>query len=195
MKIGVVLLAGGESRRMGRDKALLPYRGRPLWQQQVELLRKLEPLELFISARRDPAWRPSDAIFAADVPPSRGPLSGLCAALGLTKGSHLLALAVDMPFMNEAGLRSLCDQIEPDRGVLPMISHRAEPLAAIYPAQARPHLSAALAGTDFSLQTLTRRLVEAGLLRVVVVCKRDEMFFGNVNEPRDVKSERSARGT
>jgi molybdopterin-guanine dinucleotide biosynthesis protein A len=173
---------------MGRDKALLRYGGLPLWQKQVELLRKLDPLELFISARSDPAWRPPDTIFAADIPPSRGPLSGLNVTLGLTKESHLLVLAVDMPFMDEAYLRSLCDQIEPDRGVLPMIADRAEPLAAIYPAQAHFFFSEALAGTDFSLQALTRRLVEAGQLRVVPVSQNDEMFFGNVNEPIDVKS-------
>ena len=41
MKISAVLLAGGESHRMGKDKATLLFRGRPLWQIQLELLRKL----------------------------------------------------------------------------------------------------------------------------------------------------------
>ena len=45
MNISAVLLAGGESRRMGQDKATLLFRGKPLWQIQLELLRKLEPAE------------------------------------------------------------------------------------------------------------------------------------------------------
>ncbi|MBO0696335.1 MAG: NTP transferase domain-containing protein, partial [Verrucomicrobia bacterium] len=43
MNISAVLLAGGQSRRMGTDKATLPFRGKPLWQIQLGLLRELEP--------------------------------------------------------------------------------------------------------------------------------------------------------
>src|SRR6266849_6240188 len=112
MKISAVLLAGGESHRMGKDKATLLFRGKPLWQIQLDLLRKLEPAEIFISARTDPPWRPRDVQFVADDPPSRGPLSGLTGSLARIRTSHLLVLAIDMPFMSEIHLRSLCDQIE-----------------------------------------------------------------------------------
>src|SRR5438094_7110110 len=72
MKISAVLLAGGESRRMGRDKASIALDGKLLWQNQLELLRTLNPTEIFISARSDPEWRPHDVMFVADIPPSRG---------------------------------------------------------------------------------------------------------------------------
>src|SRR5439155_23861309 len=116
MNISAVLLAGGESRRMGEDKATLLFHGKPLWQIQLELLRKLDPAEIFVSARTDPAWRPDDVQFVADDSPSRGPLSGLAASLNLMRGTHLLALAIDMPFMSESYVRSLCLEIEPGRG-------------------------------------------------------------------------------
>ena len=79
--LSAVLLAGGESRRMGTDKATFLFRGKPLWQVQLETLRKLRPAEIFLSARTDPSWRPDDVQFIADVPPSCGPLSGLAASL------------------------------------------------------------------------------------------------------------------
>src|SRR5262249_31891495 len=81
MTFSAVLLAGGESRRMGRDKATILFRGKPLWEVQLEKLKKLAPKEIFVSARVDPPWRPNDVLFVADVPPSRGPLSGLAASL------------------------------------------------------------------------------------------------------------------
>ena len=134
--LSAVLLAGGESRRMGRDKAILPFRGKALCQNQLELLCKLKSAEIFISARTDPKWRPHDVTFVADVPPSRGPLSGLASSMNRMSTSHLLALAIDMPWMSSEYLEFLYAQIGPARGVLPKIAGRAEPLAAIYPREA-----------------------------------------------------------
>ena len=115
MNISAVLLAGGQSRRMGRDKATILFCGKPLWQIQLDLLQKLQPAELFVSARTDPAWRPPDLTFVPDDPPSRGPLSGLTATLARIRSSHLLVLAIDMLSMDEGHLRYLCDKIESGR--------------------------------------------------------------------------------
>jgi molybdopterin-guanine dinucleotide biosynthesis protein A len=186
MNISAVLLAGGQSRRMGRDKATILVRGKPLWQIQLDLLRKLQPTEIFVSARTDPAWRPPDVTFVPDAIPSRGPLSGATATLARIRGGHLLVLAIDMPFMNEAHLHYLRDKIDPGCGVLPMMGNRAEPLAAIYPIEARVDFFTALSGTDYSMRTLTHRLVKMGRLRVVPVSKENEPFYQNLNEPGDI---------
>ena len=185
MNISAVLLAGGESRRMGQDKATLIFRGKPLWQIQLDLLSKLKPEEMFVSARSDPPWRPSGVQFVSDEPPSRGPLSGLSAMLPRIRTNHLLALAVDMPLMTENYLRSLCNLIEPGCGVLPMIGDGAEPLGAIYPKGAGIDFTAALSGSDFSLQSLTKKLVEAGKLSLVNVLEREKNFFRNFNDFSD----------
>src|SRR2546430_8512751 len=191
IEISAVLLAGGESRRMGKDKAMLVCRGKSLWQIQLELLGKLEPTEIFVSARTDPAWRPPEVHFVADDSPSRGPLSGLAAALARMHAKHLLALAIDMPFMTEKYLRFLCAQIEPGRGVLPKIDNRAEPLAAIYPQEALANVQSALSGEDFSLQTVTGCLVAAGKLRVMLVTSQERKLFLNLNELADLRSSES----
>jgi len=186
MNIRAVLLAGGEARRMGTDKATIVSRGKPLWQIQLELLRRLKPAKIFVSGRTDPAWRPADVQFVADDPPSRGPLSGLAASLAKMNTAHLLALAVDMPFMTEQYIKFLCAQIKPGVGVLPKIDNRAEPLAAIYPREADTDFRSALGGTDFSLQSVVRCLVESGKLREVRVKEHETKLFLNVNELSDV---------
>jgi molybdopterin-guanine dinucleotide biosynthesis protein A len=184
--ISAVLLAGGESRRMGKDKATLLLRGKPLWQIQLELLRKTGPAEIFVSARTDPVWRPADVQFVADDSPSRGPLSGIAASLAKARTKHLLALAIDTPFVTQEYLKSLCSQIEPRRGVIPTIEDRFEPLAAIYPQEALGNLQSALSGTDFSMQTVARRLAAEGKLRVVPVTSQERNLFLNLNQPEDV---------
>ena len=136
MRITAVLLAGGKSRRMGRDKATIEWRGRPLWEWQIEKLRALRAEKIFLSTQSDVPWRPADVELLLDAPPSRGPLSGLVAALASTEADHLLTLAVDMPFMSTEHLRLLCGLAENGMGVIPMIDRRAEPLSAIYPKEA-----------------------------------------------------------
>jgi molybdopterin-guanine dinucleotide biosynthesis protein A len=186
MNISAVLLVGGESHRMGVDKAAVLFGGKPLWQKQLEVLRRLQPAEILVSARIDPVWRPADTKFVADIPPSRGPLSGLAAALEQMSGDHLLALAVDMPFMAETQLRLLCEQTGFGYGVVPKIGNRAEPLAAIYAAECRADAAAALAGSDFSLQTLIKNLVHAGRMTVFRVAEGDMLLYRSLNVPADL---------
>src|SRR5450432_3650198 len=169
MTFSAVLLAGGESRRMGRDKATIVFRDRPLWQWQLQILRALGPGKIFISARTEPSWLPRATELLLDEPPSRGPLSGLTRALARMQTSHLIALAVDMPFMTSGQMHSLCSSVTANRGVIPVIDERVEPLAAIYPREAAADFSAALAGSDYSLQKLSRGLVQAGKLQIFPV--------------------------
>ena len=185
MTISAVLLAGGKSRRMGEDKPTVLFQDMPLWEIQLDLLRKLQPDELFISAQSDPPWRPADVQFVADEQPSRGPLSGIAATLSQITAEHLLVFAIDMPFMTENYLRGLCQRITSDRGVVPIIKNRFEPLAAIYPRVAGLDFTAALSGSDFSLQSLVTKLITSGKMQSVQVSEQERSLFQNLNEPRD----------
>lgn len=193
MRISAVLLAGGESRRMGEDKATILFRNVPLWKIQLDLLRKLQPQELLVSAQIDPHWRPADVQFVADEEPSRGPLSGIAAALSQIKTQHLLAVAIDLPFMTENYLRDLCERTRPNCGVVPVIEDRFEPLTAIYPQEACLDFLAALSGHDFSLQSVVRKLIVDRKLQPVRVSEEERALFRNLNKPADLKSPITSR--
>jgi molybdenum cofactor guanylyltransferase len=190
MTLTAILLAGGESHRMGRDKATIEIDGEPLWQRQLRILRDLEPEKIFVSVRTKPSWMPDDAGLFFDDPPSRGPLSGLAKALVAMRTTHLVALAVDMPFMTSEKLRDLSNQARPGCGVVPIIGNRAEPLAAVYPSEASANFGAVLAGSDFSLQGLVRTLALAGKVHLWPVSEKDEALFRSVNKPEDIKEGR-----
>jgi molybdenum cofactor guanylyltransferase len=185
-----VLLAGGESRRMGRDKATIEFEGQPLWKRQLEVLRAVGPEQIFVSARTKPLWLPEDAELLLDDPPSRGPLSGLTKVLATMRTTHLLALAVDMPFMTSDQLDVLRELAAEGRGVVPVIGERAEPLAAIYPAEAAMDFATALGGTDFSLQRIIRKLAAEEKVRLFAVLPQDEHFYRSVNEPSSFREGR-----
>ena len=189
MKFTALLLAGGESRRMGREKATIVCCGQPLWQRQLGTLRGLHPEKIFVSARTNPAWMPPDAELLLDEPPSHGPLSGLTRALERMQTSHLAVLAVDMPFMTVHEMRFLCDLAREHCGVVPMIDQRAEPLAAIYPREALSDFVAALASREFSLQAVIRALAESKKIQLFDVPKEKRNLYRSVNEPADLSKE------
>jgi len=186
MTLTAVLLAGGESRRMGTEKATIVFNGEPLWQRQIKSLRHLGPEEILVSARAEQSWRPTDTELVLDQPPSRGPISGLTAALARTRTSHLVALGVDMPFVTTAQLQDLCYRANAGCGVVPTIGERAEPLAALYPVEAYADFTAAMTGNDWSLQPLVRRLADEGKVQLVNVAEAEAELYRSLNEPPDL---------
>lgn len=185
MTLAAVLLAGGESLRMGADKSTLTLDGIPLWKRQFDLLRQLAPAELLLSARREPPWLPSDVRFVADAEPARGPLGGLAAALGATHASHLLALAIDLPAMTAGHLASLWQAATPGCGVLPWLNDLPEPLPAVYPAEAALAAAEFLTGPDVSLRTFVDALLAAGRIKKLSIASPDAILYVNCNTPSE----------
>ncbi|MGI9114790.1 MAG: hypothetical protein DLM52_10240 [Chthoniobacterales bacterium] len=186
MNFSAVLLAGGESRRMGQDKAALVFEGEPLWRRQLQLLRQLAPEEIFVSARSDPEWRPQDIKLVLDKPPPQGPMSGIYAALSTMSNSHLIVLAVDMPFLLKDDLQNLVSHAGEACGVVPVTHEHYEPLAAVYPRDAMKELVAALSSNDRSLQRLLERLVGLKMMKFVRVSQIDVARYRSVNTPADL---------
>ena len=158
--LAVALLAGGHSRRMGRDKAALPHpAGGTLLSRQLALLDALAPAQRLLSLR---AAQPAPA----GLPPAwhvvrddgtSGPLGGLVAALRACLAPPLLVLAVDLPFIDLATLNQLLTAASP-AGLVPTTPHGCEPLAALYPRTFLAVAEAALAAGDLRLQNLVAPL-------------------------------------
>ncbi len=188
LPLTAVLLAGGQSRRMGTDKALLEIEGQPLWRRQLALLASLEPAEVLVSGPRRPEF-PASLRNVEDAGPSRGPLTGLATALRTASFPHVLVLAIDMPLMTRTFLEKLCDLRGVRRGVVPFILERErrekfyEPLAAIYPRECLDLIERHLTSADWSMQGLVRAGVSARLLTEFEIKPQDRRCFRNINSP------------
>jgi molybdopterin-guanine dinucleotide biosynthesis protein A len=189
-----VLFVGGESRRMGADKATLMIDGKPLWLRQLDTLRNLRPDELLISARVRPAWSPADIEVVLDEPPSQGPLSGLTAALRRMRSTHLLALAIDLPEMTTGHLSELWQLARPGGGVIPQWGRYSEPLVATYPATAVSIAESALAMGRLSLQSLIENLLEQQMACIYPISSDDRRFYRNVNSQDDFNRLTDSKG-
>ena len=176
MSFAAVLLCGGRSTRMGRDKAFIDWNGRPLWQVQLEKLHQLGPERLLISCRAEQNIV-SDAEMVFDpIDANDGPLGAITRCLELVQ-TPLLVLAVDMPWMTVEFLR---EHILPGgffRG-----PHGFEALCAVYEPAMLPTMQKALAERRLALQ----RVIEACQPRVHDLSEEHAPFFRNANTPEEL---------
>lgn len=182
-----VLFAGGESRRMGSDKAMLTLNGEPLWSRQIRVLRELNSAQLMVSARNKPEWCRADIEVALDEPPSRGPLSGLVATLAKIRTTHLLVLAVDLPKMTSEHLRKLWALAQPGVGIIPKNEELIEPLCAVYPVECAGLARDTLSKQDVSLGSFIQTLAAQNRVCFYGVAQSETSLYQNINTPEQWK--------
>ncbi len=150
----LIVLAGGESRRMGRPKALLPVPGHevPLLAYVVDRVRKGTPLDRIVLVANEPAVAQAlppaaDVTVVQDAIPGQGPLRGLATGL-LHVPDWAFVLGCDMPFVNPAVLRYLlaCREVPGSvpQAIIPVIQAKAQTLHALYHVSCRPAVVDAL---------------------------------------------------
>jgi molybdopterin-guanine dinucleotide biosynthesis protein A len=152
------------------------------------LLESIRPAEIFVSGPRRPGF-PDALRHVEDSGPNQGPLAGLVSALRAAACPHVLVLAVDMPLMTAAFLGKLRERATPGCGVVPYLLGREtrekfyEPLAAIYPRECVDMVERHLDSADWSMQTLVRAGVSAGLLVESEIPREARKYFVNLNTP------------
>ena len=138
-----LILGGGQSKRMGRDKASIIYHGKPQILHTWELLRSVG-VEAFVSCRADQA----ESENFKDLPQIHdrfldfGPMGGILSALLLHRDSAFLVLACDLPFLDAESLSTLIASRNPSKIATAYLSPEGlpEPLCAIYEPTAYPAL-------------------------------------------------------
>src|SRR6266436_4825765 len=129
-KLTLIIQAGGESRRMGQDKALKEFLGEPLVRR---LVKRLKPLgqEIAIIARDPSDYAFLDLPTYTDVQPGVGALGGLLTAMSVAETQFVAVIACDMPFVNpELLLYQWC--LIQERGIDVVIPRHEDELQAFH---------------------------------------------------------------
>ncbi|MES2598820.1 MAG: molybdenum cofactor guanylyltransferase [Verrucomicrobiota bacterium] len=181
-----LLLAGGRSQRMGTDKALLSWRGSPLWQVQLGKLLELESHHCFVSCREEQNLHVGcpDAKVTWLFDPENdenGPLGAISRALS-SVSVPLIVLAVDMPLMTLDFLRARLERSR-ECGCFFSTVHGIEPMTGCYASAMLPVMERRLARGERSLQKLITECVEQGLAQVKPLTAEEEGLFANANTP------------
>ncbi len=129
--VSAFVLAGGQSRRMGMDKAFIELEGQSLLVRALNLVTGITPNVQILGSKANFG---EFGKVVEDQFPNHGPLGGIHAALRASSSELNLILAVDMPFVPEKFLRYLVGIARQHDAVVtvPKVSGRWQPLCAIY---------------------------------------------------------------
>jgi molybdopterin-guanine dinucleotide biosynthesis protein A len=179
------VLAGGQSRRFGRDdKALYEVDGAPLIQRPIDCLSECFS-SVSVIAKAPAAYRRLGVPVVEDVHPQQMPHVGVLTGLEAAETSWSFFLACDMPLMTPAVIEALWaarqSEAERPQAVVPVTDHGPQPLAAFYSTEALDVLRQAIR-EEWSMKGWLSKV------RVQTVRFEDETPFRNVNRKSDLTS-------
>jgi molybdopterin-guanine dinucleotide biosynthesis protein A len=183
--------AGGKSSRMGVDKALLDFGGKPLIQHVLTRLDSLAP-ETIITTNHPEDYRFLELPLIPDVIPDRGALGGLYTALSAASHPLVAVIACDMPFANPEILHACRDQLLADTtfdAVIPSTAQGLEPLHAVYRKTCLPAIKTAIDADKWRLISWHGD-VNVRILTPEEVAKLDPdgLAFENANTPEEFET-------
>jgi molybdopterin-guanine dinucleotide biosynthesis protein A len=145
MRVTGVVLAGGKSRRMGRDKAFLPFGPGLLIERVIEVVQQVTAEVILITNTPEQYQRFGLPMFS-DVIAEAGSLGGIYTGLLSVTTPYSLCLACDMPFVKATFLRFLCDMAAEADVVIPRNTGDFQPLCAVYSQVCREPIRRQIAG-------------------------------------------------
>ena len=185
-QIGGFILAGGESSRMGRDKALLELNGEPMIVRAARLVESVAGITVIVGAPE--RFSSLGLHVIADDWPAAGPLGAIATALRASSAPWNLIVACDLPYLTKAWLDFIVARglSSPADAILPMNERGAEPLCAMYRKSCEPAIRAALGRgtrkvTD-GLAALRTENIEPAEWKAF---DSEGLLFKNMNSPAD----------
>ncbi len=181
-----LILAGGDSRRMGQDKATLVLDGKTLLQSVTDTMQSIFP-KVVVSVRQPRAGLEVPQV--CDEQPAGGPLAGLIAGLTQADTPWVFAVACDMPFVTTAVVTHLAALRNGHQAVVPMVAGYAQPLAAFYAMSALDAIRASMASGDKSLRGALERLDVHYVSEVELrECDPQLRSFFDLDTPQDLQA-------
>jgi molybdenum cofactor guanylyltransferase len=141
MSAAAIVLCGGKSSRMGRDKAWLPWQGRPLVSHVVEVLRGVVD-EVVVVSSVELSLPRLQARVVRDRAPGLGPLSGIREGLAAMRAERAFVTGADAPFVTRRYVEAL---LAFGCAAAPDVDGHMQTLSAVYPKSALEHAERLLA--------------------------------------------------
>lgn len=180
-----IILAGGQSRRMGKNKALLEIEGISIIERTFRLMAEIfNNVILITNTPEQYSFLPCPSV--ADIYPNAGSIAGLHAGLCASSTDRIFVVPCDMPFLNLSLIKDLCSKDDSSDALVPISSKGIEPLHACYRSSCINVLESALDNGEKQLLTFlrkvrTRYLSVTGYQNQIDI----ERSFCNLNHPQE----------
>jgi molybdopterin-guanine dinucleotide biosynthesis protein A len=187
--ISGVILGGGKSRRMGRDKRRLYWDGEPFLDRVCRLIENLFDEILVVTAEEDYDCSHLPVRLVTDKIPQKGSLGGVYTGLVEAKNSLIFVVACDMPFLVNESISRLCLESASDVVVV-KLSTGLQPLHARYSKRCAPFIEQMIQKGDLKIQNLvtqtelTVKIIEETLFDDIDPYRKS---FMNINTPADLE--------
>lgn len=190
-----IILAGGRSRRLGRDKAVEPFGGQPLIRRVIERVTTLADEIVVVvadTARGQALPLDVDHRLAVDIYPEGGSLGGIFSGLSAANTDWGLVVACDMPFLSVPLLERMLELRGDSNAVVPQPGAFPEPTHALYSRACLPHIEARLQARDLKISgffdDVRVRYLDEGEVRRF---DPELLSFFNVNSTEDLARARA----
>ena len=193
MSEAAIVLAGGRSRRMGQDKATLPFGDETLLERTVRIVREVVPEVLVISREDQP--RVGDFRVVHDSAEGLGPLAGLVKGLEVMSSERAFLTSCDVPFLKPEYLRLMIELSQGHPITVPLVDGYHMTTSAVYTREVLPVAQELLAARRlrplFLVEAVDARIVTADDLRDV---DPDLQSFRNCNTQEEYEQALSDAG-
>ncbi|MFD1179537.1 molybdenum cofactor guanylyltransferase [Paenibacillus puldeungensis] len=199
MEVSAIIIAGGQSRRMGEDKALLRLGGVTILEKMIQELEPVASRIVIAAGNKKEVYRSLfDKQVVTDVYADAGPLAGLHAGLSASTADWNIAVACDTPFANRGLFQALlsfvpvseigdCRRGEPE-AVVASVAGRVHPLLAVYRRSVLPSLDQELREGNHKMMNWLNGLqvvyVDGQTLAAGTGISEEQLAF-NMNHPED----------
>ena len=189
MEISGIVLAGGMSRRFGRNKAIEAIGGEPLITRVIRRLSQVSPQIVVVvndHLRASELSLPESARVVEDVYPGAGPLGGIFTGLSAVEGPWAFVAACDLPFLSVPLLRHMPSIRDGFDAVVPVSSGGRETTHALYSKTCLPYIERRLQASDLKIDRFFKE-VRIRFLAEEDVERLDpgQLSFFNINTRRD----------
>lgn len=186
MAVTGIILAGGRSSRMGRDKTFILYDNETLIERTVRKLQNFVD-EIIIASNNTEKYKLPGIAEVPDRYPGMGPLGGMHAGLIAARYWHSFIVSCDMPFFTEELAKNLLERRDGYDVIVPEIGNRLEPLCAVYSRNCIEPIEQCLQADirqvyQFYDKVKVRKVAESELRQVGNLTE----IFCNLNTPEDL---------
>jgi molybdopterin-guanine dinucleotide biosynthesis protein A len=182
-----IILAGGESRRMGRDKAFLEVSGRPIIEHILAVFADLFDRTVIVT-RWPERFGSCRADVVRDALETPGPLTGIYTGLMHSQDDLNFVAACDMPYLDRGLIRHMQRLADGHDAVVPRVGSYLEPLHAIYRKRIAPVIEAQVRTQDLRIRGIFDHIrVRYMTQDEIAIHDPEQRSFRNLNTHEEYK--------